>query len=789
MVQIPTQIGDKVWFDKDCDGILDGDEVGAAGVVVTLFDADGNEIAQTVTDANGNYLFDNLAPGSYKVGFEAPTGYMFTHANQGTDDTVDSDADENTGMSGLYTLTAGQSDLTVDAGLVEYVTKDIWYNFDGNSSTDGTDGNSRSYTIDGVTVTGRAFSRKDSNGQWDKAYLGAYNGGHGVTDVSEGSGSYNNTHTIDNVGGYNNYIVYQFSQDVTVDKLFLGYVVNDSDLRIWIGSSDNPITNMSDAILNGMDFTEVDWTSDTGTRYADLNAGGVSGNVLIVAAAPDDDTPEDYFKIQKLCVQVQEPVCASGDCTEIVVEAEDMYLSNYVKESNANASGGSVIKLSGNDGYGYDGYAKTYFDGPDGTYDVTVNYIDENDGYGKLKVTVNGNNVKVINLDQQVGDHSNGFASTTIEGLDLKQGDVVKIYGEMDQGEFARIDSLIFSSCGTGGSAPAKASLGDYVWEDWNHNNVQDAGEGGIAGVKVSLFTAGGIQVGSTIQTDASGHYLFDGLDAGDYYLKFDKSNVIFYDSHWGDNYGRGYNMNDWKWAVKDAGTDDSIDSDVNGDGSHTTNVTTTDVFTLAAGQNDMTKDAGITPIAIDLNGDGIKTVARTDATGLFDLFGNGSAVRSGWLSSEDGFLAIDNNGNGIIDDISELFGGLNKGDGFAKLAAFDSNGDGVVDADDADFSSLLVWQDINGNHSTDDGELMSLVDAGIASLSVSYVEMPVIDAQGNLHLETSSATTVAGVEVDMTDVYFNVAMEDAEAADVSVTSLADLVESAAVVSDPLWIA
>jgi hypothetical protein len=203
----------------------------------------------------------------------------------------------------------------------------------------------------------------------------------------------------------------------------------------------------------------------------------------------------------------------------------------------------------------------------------------------------------------------------------------------------------------------------------------------------------------------------------------------------------------------------------------------------LVSGQNDITRDAGITPIVIDLNGDGVQTVSRADSAGSFDLFGNGQKVHSGWLSSEDGFLAIDNNGNGQIDDISELFGGLNKGDGFAKLASLDSNADGLIDFNDIDFASLKIWQDANGNHETDAGELLGLLDAGVSSLNVNFTELPFLDAQGNLHLERSSATLVDGRSTDMTDVYFNVAVDDAVEAGVDVSNLANLLSN-----DALWI-
>jgi len=161
-------------------------------------------------------------------------------------------------------------------------------------------------------------------------------------------------------------------------------------------------------------------------------------------------------------------------------------------------------------------------------------------------------------------------------------------------------------------------------------------------------------------------------------------------------------------------------------------------------------------PIVIDLNGDGVKTVALAHSSGAFDLLNSGSAVRSGWISAEDGFLAIDANGNGAIDDRSELFGGA-VGEGFAKLARLDSNLDGAVDAKDERFAELKIWQDRNGNHATDAGELGSLADYGIVSLSTRYVMAPEIQS-GNWLLERGTATTKDGRSIAMADAYFEVA-------------------------------
>lgn len=112
-----AQLGDFVWKDLDADGVQDAGEPGVGGVTVNLLNSAGSTIATTTTDSSGKYLFTNLAPGDYRVGFVAPTGYAFTAQNVGSD-SLDSDADPLTGRSQLVNLVAGESDLTLDAGLV-----------------------------------------------------------------------------------------------------------------------------------------------------------------------------------------------------------------------------------------------------------------------------------------------------------------------------------------------------------------------------------------------------------------------------------------------------------------------------------------------------------------------------------------------------------------------------------------------------------------------------------------------------------------------------------------------
>ncbi len=125
-----------------------------------------------------------------------------------------------------------------------------------------------------------------------------------------------------------------------------------------------------------------------------------------------------------------------------------------------------------------------------------------------------------------------------------------------------------------------------------------------------------------------------------------------------------------------------------------------------------------ISPLVLDLDGDGVELTALADSRAHFDLNTNGLAEKTAWISGDDAFLAFDRNGNGRIDDLSELFGG-EEVDGFTVLAGLDSNGDGVIDAQDDAFENLVLWRDADGDGATDAGELTSLGAAGVASIDL----------------------------------------------------------------------
>ena len=139
-----------------------------------------------------------------------------------------------------------------------------------------------------------------------------------------------------------------------------------------------------------------------------------------------------------------------------------------------------------------------------------------------------------------------------------------------------------------------------------------------------------------------------------------------------------------------------------------------------------------VDPLIIDLGGDGVEL---SDDTFSFDLDADGESDQISRPKGNSGFLALDKNGDGIINDGTELFGTQN-GDGFKDLARYDSNGDGNIDKDDPIYDKLRIWKPgANG----DQGELIGLGEVGIGAIY--------LDAKNNEQLMQSASGETLGVQ------------------------------------------
>ncbi|MDX8496418.1 calcium-binding protein, partial [Mesorhizobium sp. VK22B] len=167
-------------------------------------------------------------------------------------------------------------------------------------------------------------------------------------------------------------------------------------------------------------------------------------------------------------------------------------------------------------------------------------------------------------------------------------------------------------------------------------------------------------------------------------------------------------------------------------------------------------------PLILDLNGDGVHLSPLAGSTVHFDYDTDGFAERTGWVSGDDGILVRDANGNGIVDGASELFGSSTQ-DGFAVLETFDSNGDGKIDDSDAVFGTLKVWQDLDQDGAVDAGEMVTLTEAGISSISLTRTDVTGTNAGHDVGYE-ASFTRANGTTGTAQTIYFQTDRQDTRA-------------------------
>jgi len=169
-------------------------------------------------------------------------------------------------------------------------------------------------------------------------------------------------------------------------------------------------------------------------------------------------------------------------------------------------------------------------------------------------------------------------------------------------------------------------------------------------------------------------------------------------------------------------------------------------------------------PIIVDPRHDGFRLTSAKDGV-LFDLDADGVPEQVAWThaDSDDAWLALDRNGNGRIDDGSELFGNRmpvnavkdTAANGFTVLRFFDDSPFGkAIDSNDAIYRRLVLWRDANHNGISEPDELTRASDAGLVSISTDYRTARRRDQFGNEFLMRAKARSADGIEHYAYDVW-----------------------------------
>lgn len=580
------------WKDTNGNGLKDDQELGIDSVIVHLLSSGGDIVSRDTTNSAGEYRFDNIDAGSYRLSFAKKQNMYFTYADQGSNDNFDSDVIDQNGLTSTVTIAAGQEITHVFAGYVDggSIGDFVWTdtNKDGLQNTD-------EVGLNGVKI----YLLNESGNKLDSAI---------TTMNSASSGYYKFSNLL-----YGNYkIKFALPQNFEFTSTSSSDTLRNSD----ISEVSTGMTSII-SLLPGQNRTDI----DAGLILMAVETGSINGTVW-----QDNNNNKFRDAIDSLLAGVTVTLHkmdgtivstttsgANGSFTFSQLQLGDYYISvpvlndkMFVLKQNPPLAKGSAISnkygqgssdmisvLSGTNVTDIDpGYFRKISIGDFVWEDLNVNGLQDtlepglqgvqisliNESGVVEKTVVSDSNGKYLITDVGPGRYKlkfsllNNFVFTVNTGSDQnKNSKPNPITGESAYVDF--INQTQFLNMDAGFAKPG--SVGSRVWLDLNGNGIYQSGEPGLSGIKVKLFTEGRVQVDSTTTStnpagDFIGFYTFKSVSPGKYYVKFEIPDSL-------------------KISVHDIGEDDDNDSDI----TDNFGPLTTDLFEVMSGQFVKNIDAG----------------------------------------------------------------------------------------------------------------------------------------------------------------------------------------------------
>ncbi len=769
-------IGDMVWIDVDDNAVFSNSEDGLENVVISLINQNGSVIDMKTTGADGLYCFTDVVPGVYQVKFEMPPNYSFVTPDVGTNESIDSDANNasgNLGFTNPFMVASGVSMKDIDAGVVfsglGVISGLAWEDLNGDGIQQDLEPleegvivelyNEQNLLLNSVITAADGFYQFTSvplgnvylvfNADVDEIITTADAGMDDLID-SDVTGSVVD-HSTDLIA---------ITANATIQNVNVGiYRYASIGDRVWLDANENGLLDMGEEGVNGVNIELFDMNGTLISTTMSMSVNGVDGSYLFSNIIPGDYRVSFSLGGNLVFTQAfvgNDPTIDSDVVANGTAIGTTPALSIGSAEINNNIDAGVTelgdLNLSGfaftdEKGNGVKDISDTYENG------ITVNLYTDAAVLIDTKVTatdVNGNpgfysfdNVPmgvyylefVLPNDAEATDPDQG----TNDGLD---SDVTGANGP------GTTDLIDLASASSTNQICAgffyRGYIGNFIWNDVIPNGIQDPSELGLTDIMVSLFDESGNGVDATFSgydiNGNPGFYTFFNLKPGNYYVTFNNSpGIAFVDA--------------------DQGSNDDLDSDV----TNAFGFGTTDLICVTSGAMIENVDAGMQLetaevgdyVWTDLNGNGVQNAGEPGLEGvrvdLYDEFDN--YIRTEFSNAQGEYLFEDvQPGNYYLVfvapsqyTVSEAYQGgddTNDSDVMEVIAPGATNifnlSPGEADMDiDAGFyipSRIgdFVWDDLNKNGIQDAGEPgMENIEVDLRIGTSFILQSTVTDANG----------------------------------------------------------
>ncbi len=589
-VYVVGSIGDFVWIDEDYDGIQDPNELGIPDIKIFLYQNDVL-VDSTTSGVDGQYLFENIHPGNYRLAFDLPEGYQVSPWHVG-DSGVDNDGIlTGSAVEGMISLSSGEINLDFDFGIYQGLA-DLggftWIDANVNGVYDTSEEMLPGVKIMLYDTTGTLLMSTTSDeagvylfpdlvkGQYYIIFETLDQFAFTIPDMGDDQLDSDVTHSIlpgstDTISLLPNIDNLTVNAGYTEKNKISGQVWQDENYDGQRQSAESPIEGFTVTI------THIDGaltlTTQTGSNGTYTFNSIPSGDYILCGALVEGKA----FTLKDTGDDMTDSDVSQDGCTSMITVLGSIDNIDIGIIDGGSISGKVFLDINGND---------MYSSSDETLNDIDVHLYDQSGTLVKTSITtwdatqslasyrfdhlIPGNYFVVFDIGQEY------ILSTPNVGDDTLDSDVTGTFQtystdliNLSLGEnLTHIDAGIY----------LPGTISSRVWLDSDEDGIFSVGESGIENVEVKLFSSFGQPLATTL-TDAEGLYSFGGLKQGLYYLQFIAP--------------AGYS-----YTLKDQGLDDTLDSDCD--------------------------DQGITPLISLAHGATLSTVSC-------GLIANGNVVLSVW--------------------------------------------------------------------------------------------------------------------------------------------------------------